>query len=128
MNILHEACASIEDLGDLQNMEVRAINKITDSDGNEGVMFDFVGNQGEKVSISIMDGAEIHRTPAQYPVYCGQDLREYVGYTIKNVEGDDNDLDCRVTIENEAGHKAVLIMGGLSMDGESLFIEKDEEI
>lgn len=120
--------AQEEDLKDLKGMQVINISNYKNELEHEGAIIEFEGECGEKVALNISIDAPLQRTPAQYPVYCGQDLREYVGYTIKNVESDDDDLDCRVILENKAGHTAVLIMGGLSMDGESLFIEKNEEI
>lgn len=125
MNILHKACASSEDLGDLKNMEVTQVADIRETDGEEGIMIDFIGKKGEKVSIIIMDGSEIHRTVTRHPIFSAQDLKVFEGYTIKNVNGsDDTDTEFNVTLENESGHTATLVIDGLILDGESLYIEK----
>jgi len=54
------------------------------------------------------------------PLYCAQDLRDYIGYTITRVSSDDNDLNSRIYLENASGHTVVL-HADKALDGESLF-------
>lgn len=61
------------------------------------------------------------------PVYCGQDLRELIGMTIREVSSNDNDLCVSVLLENEDS-QVTLHFEDICFDGEHMRIvdESDE--
>lgn len=127
MSILHEIYASEEDLKDLKGMSITNIENFKDSLNQEGVVIELEGEHGGKVTVSITDGAdgtEFHRSAKQFPLYIAQDLRDYEGYTIKEVQSDDNDLNSRVILEGKEGNTVTLI-ADKALDGETLFIEEE---
>lgn len=123
MSNLFEICACEEDLKVLKKMEVVSVSDYTDNQENSGVVIEFIGPTGQTLTLSIADGAELHRSPSLQPLYCAQDLREYIGYTITRVESDEDDLDSKVYLENPSGNTVVLHTDR-ALDGETLFIEE----
>lgn len=57
------------------------------------------------------------------PFYCGQDLRDLVGYTITDVKSDKDDSNVKVILQNMAtGHRASITGFDRALDGETLFL------
>ena len=124
---LFDINAQEEDLEDLRGMQVINISNYKNELEHEGVIIEFEGEYGEKVALDISIDAPLQRTKAQFPLYTAQDLREYEGFTIKEVQSDDMDCNCRVILEDKGG-KTVTLLADDALNGETLFIEKDEEI
>lgn len=56
------------------------------------------------------------------PLYCAQDLRACIGFTITDVISDENDCNARMILENESSGERVLIEVDKALDGETLFL------
>lgn len=121
---LFEVCASVEDLGVLNDMKVVAVENVTDEDGKESVSIDFIGPTGQILTLNIADGSELHRSARLQPIYCAQDIRNFEGYTIREVTSDDDDLECRVHLENSNGDTATLSLDDMAFVGDVLFVEE----
>lgn len=123
---LSETFVSAEEFAYLKGMEITNIQDCKDSEGNEGVMIDFVGKTGEKVTFSIMDniehGLSLSRSAPRYPVYCEQDLKDYEGYTITSVRDDGS--ECRVELTDRSNRRAALLIDGVLFDGSMLQTER----
>lgn len=56
------------------------------------------------------------------PIYCAEDLREYIGYVIENIISDENDCNAQIVLRNTHTNKSVAVSMDKALDGETLFI------
>lgn len=120
---LIEICACKEELDVIEGMSVTSVENITTDEGREGVSIEFIGSLGEKLTLSIMDGSEIHRSAKLTPIYTAQDMRDFEGYTIYEVISDEFDLNCKVVLQSADGNLVTLDFDkALTLD--SIFIEE----
>lgn len=120
---LFEICACKEELEVIKGMNVASVENVTTEEGQEGVNIEFIGSLGEKLTLSIMDGAEIHRSAKLTPIYTAQDMRDFEGYTIHEVISDEDDLNCKVVLRGVDGNLVTLDFDkALTLD--SIFIEE----
>ena len=55
------------------------------------------------------------------PIYCGQDIRNWLGYRIIAVQSNKLDRNVRIKLTNDEGHIVKLFLNGLDFDGDSIF-------
>jgi len=125
MRTFNEACASEEDFKVLSRMEVIGISDCKTSDDVEGVTIDFEGKSGEKRSLLVLESGQISISQPQYPVFCGQDIRDYEGYRIAFVHGNavDGVDDLYIKLVNDHGGEALIFIKDSVFDGESMHIQ-----
>ena len=62
------------------------------------------------------------------PIYCGQDIRNWLGYRIIAVQSNKLDRNGRIKLTNDEGHIVKLFLNDLDFDGDSIFYtERDSE-
>lgn len=120
---LFEICVCKDELEVINRMNVTSVENITTDEGQEGVNIEFVGSLGEKLTLSIMDGAELHRSAKLTPIYTAQDMRDFEGYTIHEVISDEDDLNCKVVLQGVDGNLVTLDFDK-ALTLESIFIEE----
>lgn len=63
------------------------------------------------------------------PIYCGQDIRNWLGYRIIAVQSNKLDRNVRIKLTNDEGHIVKLFLNDLDFDGDSIFYtEWDSEL
>lgn len=55
------------------------------------------------------------------PIYCGQDIRNWIGYRIIAVQSNKLDRNVRIKLTNDEGHIVKLFLNDLDFDGDSIF-------
>lgn len=55
------------------------------------------------------------------PIYCGQDIRNWIGYKIIAVQSNKLDRNVRIKLMNDEGHIVKLFLNDLDFDGDSTF-------
>ena len=55
------------------------------------------------------------------PLYCAQDLREYIGYIIEDVISDEYDCNAKLVLRDKKANKRIILDVERSLDGESVF-------
>ena len=55
------------------------------------------------------------------PIYCGQDIRNWIGYKIVDVKSNKLDLNVRVKLMNDKGRIVQIFLDNLCFDGDTLF-------
>lgn len=55
------------------------------------------------------------------PIYCGQDIRNWIGYKIVDVKSNKLDLNVRVKLMNDKGRIVQIFLDNLCFDGGTLF-------
>lgn len=54
------------------------------------------------------------------PIYCGQDIKDWEGYRIEQVQSNDLDRNVRIKLVNDSGHVVKIFLDDLCLDGESM--------
>lgn len=128
MRTFNEACASEEDFKVLSRMEVIGISDCKTPDDVDGVTIDFEGKSGEKRSLLVLESGQISISQPQYPVFCGQDIRDYEGYRVTEVHSDDVDdtTDFYIELMDDQGRKARFHINSSAFDGSTILIEDEE--
>lgn len=60
------------------------------------------------------------------PIYCAQDLRDYIGYKIRDVSSDEYDCNAKLHLINEETGERVSIDIDRALDGETMFVCANE--
>ena len=55
------------------------------------------------------------------PIYCGQDIRNWMGYKIIAVQSNKLDLNVKIKLMNDSGHIVKIFFDNLCFDGDTLF-------
>ena len=59
------------------------------------------------------------------PLYCAQDLREYIGYIIEDVVSDEYDCNAKLVLRDKKTNKKVVFDVEGALDGETVFVLKE---
>lgn len=55
------------------------------------------------------------------PLYCAQDLREYIGCTIEDVVSDEYDCNTKLVLRDKKTNKRIVLDVERALDGETVF-------
>lgn len=55
------------------------------------------------------------------PIYCGQDIRNWLGYRIIAVQSNELDRNVRIKLMNDSGHIVKIFFDNICFDGDTLF-------
>ena len=55
------------------------------------------------------------------PIFCGQDIRNWLGHRIISVQSNKLDRNVRVKLMNAEGHVVQIFLDNLCFDGDTLF-------
>lgn len=55
------------------------------------------------------------------PIYCGQDIRNWLGYRIIAVQSNELDRNVRIKLMNGSGHIVKIFFDNICFDGDTLF-------
>lgn len=58
------------------------------------------------------------------PVYCAQDLRDYIGWGIEDIISDKDDCNAQVVLKDMHSNKKAVIDIDRALDGETLFVAR----
>lgn len=56
------------------------------------------------------------------PVYCAQDLRDYIGWVVEDIISDKDDCNVQVVLKNMHSSKKAVIDIDRALDGETLLV------
>lgn len=56
------------------------------------------------------------------PLYCAQDLREYIGYIIEDVISDEYDCNAKLVLRDKKMNKRIVLDVERALDGETVFV------
>lgn len=60
-------------------------------------------------------------------VYCGQDVRNWLGYRIIAVQSNKLDRNVRITLVNNDGHVVKVFLDDMCIDGEFLYYAEEPQ-
>lgn len=61
------------------------------------------------------------------PIYCGQDIRNWLGYRIIAVQSNKLDRNVRVTLASDDGHAVKVFLDDMCIDGELLHYAEEPQ-
>lgn len=61
------------------------------------------------------------------PIYCGQDIRNWIGYRIISVKSNKLDRNVRVTLASGDGHAVKVFLDDMCIDGEFLHYAEEPQ-
>ena len=56
------------------------------------------------------------------PLYCAQDLREYIGCIIEDVASDEYDYNAKLVLRDKKMNKRIVLDVERALDGETVFV------
>lgn len=56
------------------------------------------------------------------PLYCAQDLREYIGCVIEDVVSDEYDCNAKLVLRDKKMNKRIVLDVERALDGETVFV------
>lgn len=62
------------------------------------------------------------------PIYCGQDIRNWLGHRIIAVQSNKLDRNVRVTLASDDGHAVKVFLDDMCIDGEFLHYAEEPQI